>query len=514
METKPRRPIWQPSRRTRFKAFLSEILKKITWTQLAITLLALPLIFYVYREVTRDALIFDAFTVPKNFEEAGLTSDVMANRIGENLNQIEEATRIRLKKDNLSSFRDEGSIPEVDIPGTSLGLKTVIDLTRTIFGVYPKHISGDVVMLANDSANTKPPATAKQQATVTIYVTQGRKRSAAVSVTSDAGDVGMLVQRAAETVLGQVNPYLFASYRYDHKEYEKALEIIEEKFADPSQTRSQKVFALIIWGRVLQDQEKPDEAIAKYRKAIEIYPKLAVAYNNWGSVLQAQNKYGEAVAKYQKSIELEPKFAPAYNNLGMALLSQNMYDEAVVKFRQAANLDPKLAGTHYNWDTALLSQNKYDDAIAQFEQETALNPKFAKAYSNGGMALLSQNKYDEAIAKFQKATNVDPKLAAAYNDWGYALYSQGKFKEAIAKYQKATVADPSLAPAYNSWGNALYAQNQFDEAIVQYEKATNVDPKFAVAYNNWGKALKSEGKDVQAASRFNIADALSHAQSK
>src|ERR1017187_1974184 len=144
-----RRPVWQPSRFSRLKAFLKNTLGRITFGRLGrlgLDIFVLLLLFHIYREVTRDVLIIDPFTVPKHFEEAGLTSEVMANRIGNTLHQIEIATQTQMKKDNLTSLREEGSVPDVEIPGTKLGLKTFVDITRTVFGIYPKHISGDIVV--------------------------------------------------------------------------------------------------------------------------------------------------------------------------------------------------------------------------------------------------------------------------------------------------------------------------------------------------------------------------------
>jgi hypothetical protein len=65
----------------------------MTFGRVAFTVLVLPLLLYVYREVTRDVLIIDPFTVPKRFEETGLTSEVMANRIGDTLHEIETTTQ-------------------------------------------------------------------------------------------------------------------------------------------------------------------------------------------------------------------------------------------------------------------------------------------------------------------------------------------------------------------------------------------------------------------------------------
>jgi superkiller protein 3 len=548
MERPLRRPIWRPSRLSRFKRLPTEIARKITFARFAFTVFVLPLILYVYREVTRDALIIDPFTVPKRFEEAGLTSDVMANRIGDKLRQIEEATETRRRKDSLNSFKDAGSIPEVEIPGTMLNLKTVIDITRSVFGIYPKHIRGDVVILANDPAGTKPTAAVKQQATVTTYVSEGRDRSAAMSITSDAEDIAMLVERTAETVLGQVNPSLLAAYQEDHGEYDAAVKTIEGIIENPSEARGQKADALFLWGVVLQDQSKYDEAIAKYQQATELDPKFPAPYGNWGTVLLAQSKYGEAIAKYQKSIGLDPKsaitytnwglaledqkqygeaiakyqqaidhdpkFANAYYNWGHALQSQNKYDEAIAKYQKATERDPKLALAYYNWGYALQSQNKYDEAIAKYRKATEIDPKYAVAYGNWGTALQAQSKYGEAIDKYQKAIEIDPKYAIAYYNWGHALQDQDKYREAIDKYQKATDLDPKYAPSYNNWGAALQAQNKYREAIAKYQKAIEIDPSYAAAYYDWGLALRAQGQHDEAALRFKKADELSRPQSK
>src|ERR1017187_8874237 len=141
-----RRTAWQRSTFSRPRTFLKDTLERITSGRVALAIVVLLLLFYVYREVTRDVLIIDPFTVPKHFQEAGLTSEVMANRIGNTLHQIEIATQTQMKKDNLTSLREEGSVPDVEIPGTKLGLKTLVDITRTLFGIYPKHISGDIVV--------------------------------------------------------------------------------------------------------------------------------------------------------------------------------------------------------------------------------------------------------------------------------------------------------------------------------------------------------------------------------
>ncbi len=44
----------------------------------------------------------------------------------------------------------------------------------------------------------------------------------------------------------------------------------------------------------------------KYKRALDINPKLSQAYNNWGLCLNDLEKYLEAAYKFEKAIELNP----------------------------------------------------------------------------------------------------------------------------------------------------------------------------------------------------------------
>jgi tetratricopeptide (TPR) repeat protein len=429
-----RRPVWQPKKLARLRAFLRETVRRITFKGLVIAVFAVPLLFYVYREGTRDVLIIDPFSVPKRFEEVGLTSEVLANRVGDALRQLEVAAQSGLKKDSLAALHDEGSSPDVEIPGTNLGLKTAVEITRSIFGIYPKHIGGDIVISANALANTGTP-TAKEQATVTVYLTQGRNRNAPFSALAD--DAGTLVKRAAEIALGQANPYELAAYRYRNGDYDDAVKIVGTMIQSPSADRLHKSAALNLWGIVLEDEKNYTEAIAKYQKSTELDPKSAVAYSNWGKTLWEQNKYDEAVAKYQKAIEVDPKYAIAYNNWGRVLNDQKNYDEAIVKEQKALELEPTFSRPYTNWGNALRAQKKYDGAIAKYKKAIELAPKDALPYNNWGILLYDQKNYDEAIAKYQKAIELDPQNTDAYSGWGNALRAQGKNGEAAEKLNRA-----------------------------------------------------------------------------
>ena len=68
------------------------------------------------------------------------------------------------------------------------------------------------------------------------------------------------------------------------------------------------------------------------------------AHINLGLALMAKNQLDEAIAEFKKAIELDPKDAIAHYNLGIALQAKNHLDEAIAEYRKAIELDPNYAG--------------------------------------------------------------------------------------------------------------------------------------------------------------------------
>ena len=72
-------------------------------------------------------------------------------------------------------------------------------------------------------------------------------------------------------------------------------------------------------------------------------PESPGAHHNLGLALKAKGQVDEAIACFRKAIELDPKFAFAHVNLGIALKDKGQMDEAIACYREAIELDPKLA---------------------------------------------------------------------------------------------------------------------------------------------------------------------------
>jgi tetratricopeptide (TPR) repeat protein len=99
---------------------------------------------------------------------------------------------------------------------------------------------------------------------------------------------------------------------------------------------------------------RPDDAIAAYKRAIELKPSFAY-YNNLGGIQGRAGKIDDASASYQKAAELDPaQAAQAWRNFGITMYNANKYKDAVEPLKKATELDPKSAQSWYLLGTVLV----------------------------------------------------------------------------------------------------------------------------------------------------------------
>lgn len=89
-------------------------------------------------------------------------------------------------------------------------------------------------------------------------------------------------------------------------------------------------------------------AYDQYRKAVQINPDLAVAWNNLGVVSAALGKYGEGESAYLRAIRVKDDYALARYNLGVLYDNQGKYDPAIEQYQKAIELDPGLLDVRRN----------------------------------------------------------------------------------------------------------------------------------------------------------------------
>ena len=236
----------------------------------------------------------------------------------------------------------------------------------------------------------------------------------------------------------------------------------------------------------LKDQGKLDDAIACYRRVIELDPKLAAAHNNLGIALKHQGKLDEAIACYHKAIELDPKLAVAHYNLGGILKDQGQLDEAIACFRKVIKLDPNHAGAYSNLGLALADKGDVSDAIAPLQKAIDLCPNDVGLRMNMSYFLIKDTPlrdFPRAREHAQRGTQLAPENPGIWENLGEAQYGCGEFADAVASLEKAqqlgrelpTGTRLVLAMAYCRTGDSDQACEHYVEAAARLDERNSSD---------------------------------------
>ena len=268
-------------------------------------------------------------------------------------------------------------------------------------------------------------------------------------------------------------------------------------------------------GEALAAQEDWLAATKAFRRAIEINPNLAHSHYRLGQVLAQQGQLSEAIASYQKAIEIHPHFAEFHNSLGEAFAQQGKPDKAVASYQTALDIDPDYDEAYLNWGETLATQGKLDEALQQINIALRLNPGNWRAYHKLAEIQQQKNQLTEAIASYQKAIQLKPDSNQSHHKLGRVLAQLERWTEAIKSYQKASQLEPNSAAIYHQWGHALAKQENWNKAIAQYQKALKLSSDSAVVHlhlgeafcqlQQWEKAIAAFGQAIKIDPDFELA---------
>src|SRR5882724_439890 len=133
----------------------------------------------------------------------------------------------------------------------------------------------------------------------------------------------------------------------------------------------------------------------------------ALLHNLLGIALARKGREQEAIAHYRKAVELRDDFADAHTNLATALLAKGATSEAIEHFRKAKNLPPEDALSHLRLAAALDRSEQTVEAISEYRRSLVLDPRNPKAHYLLAKALDLAGNRDEARIEAARAVELD-----------------------------------------------------------------------------------------------------------
>lgn len=170
---------------------------------------------------------------------------------------------------------------------------------------------------------------------------------------------------------------------------------------------------LFLRGNKLFADKKYQEAAGAYEKAVALSATHWGYHLNLGLAYKRLDRCDDALAAFRKALELNPQSYSANKELGEMLAIGGDFVAAKPYYEKAVELSPDDPDAHYNLGVCLINTGESEKALDHFLKTVALDPKYADAFYQAGTAAIGLNRIDDAVANLEKFLEVAPHDAKA-----------------------------------------------------------------------------------------------------
>lgn len=259
-------------------------------------------------------------------------------------------------------------------------------------------------------------------------------------------------------------------------------------------------------------QERYKEAIANYRKALSLNPRIPGLRLNLGLSLFKAGELRSAIEMFEPLLKSDTIAASEKLRLvtliGMAEYGLGNYAASVPYLLQAAAGDPTNSSLRMTLAQGCLLSKQYQCVLDVYHELLSLNADSAEAHMLAGEAYDELSKDSDAVTEFQAAVKDDPAPPNAHFGYGYLLFRLSRFDEADKEFRAelAMNAEHPLALAY--LGDTELQLNHPDQAVTYLEHAVRVQSSIAIAHRDLGTIYDSQGRKDDALRELKTAEQL------
>lgn len=291
----------------------------------------------------------------------------------------------------------------------------------------------------------------------------------------DSADVEALLQRGRARLLEQ-------RFEESLKDFQRALKAAP----DLGPVHYYLGSALARAGRVSEGQSELDAA----NKMMRIYPE---AVTELAAVNIRQRIPRASIGDAERLVRTTPRSMTARRVLGDLLIAARRPAEASETFRVAIKDSPERPEPHYWLGVSLAQEGKKAEATKELETALTMGPDNKEALLQLVTADLAEGKTDVALNRVTKQIRAAPQSGAFYNILGFIHERRNEIPAAEAAYAKAVELDPRLVDARVRLTQLMVRTGRFDPAIAQGEAARKLDSRNVSALIALGVAYQRKG---------------------
>jgi TolB-like protein/DNA-binding winged helix-turn-helix (wHTH) protein/Tfp pilus assembly protein PilF len=206
-------------------------------------------------------------------------------------------------------------------------------------------------------------------------------------------------------------------------------------------------------------------------KALALDGARAEAHTALGFVKHYNWDWPAAEQDFKRAIELNPSYANAYNFYASYLMSRGRVDESIAASNRARELDPFSLSISAQRGFLLENARRYNEAIEQLRGVIAMDPSHYQAYWFLGHTYAANKQFEEAIAAAQKAVELSERSPGALGMLGLAYGLAGRTADALKILNELLELNKTRYVTPAALVNVYIGLEDKEQAFVWLEKA-------------------------------------------
>lgn len=219
---------------------------------------------------------------------------------------------------------------------------------------------------------------------------------------------------------------------------------------------------------------KSNLAMADYKKALAINPKLILDNKKMGDLFYAAKDYNSALYYYKRLKNMAGVSKDVYFELGKVLEKQGKHLNAAEAFTIALSIDKKNPDYYYYKGISMLALLNYNEAIKDFQLAVFYKKDYNDAYLKLADTFYASKDYKSAVENYAICVNNKYDELYCYMKTGYAYKALNSRKEAIDAFTNALSIDQNNFDAYKERGNLYHQIPYYDKSLDDGLKAVEI----------------------------------------
>lgn len=194
-------------------------------------------------------------------------------------------------------------------------------------------------------------------------------------------------------------------------------------------------------------RQRPEEAEPYYRRAVELDPRSAEAWNGLGVTALVGGDAPQARAHFEKALTIQPRNADAFNNLSLAFERGGDPRRALALVEKAIALAPHDPKMHEQRARLLETANRLAESAEAWRFVVDARPGDTLAVAHLGALLERLGRRPEAIRRFREAVRLAPHDFSAKYNLAVLLAADGNDADATGLLDEVLRISPNFTPA-------------------------------------------------------------------